>query len=189
MIERQQEQVLLDLAVASIRHGLEHGRPLKPDPEAYDPALRQPGASFITLKRNGELRGCIGSLTAHRPLLDDVAENAYAAAFSDNRFYPLQVMELRGLEIHISLLGEAEPIHFASEHELIEQLRPGIDGLILEEGYRRATFLPSVWEQLPDAHQFLVHLKHKAGLPPNYWSPTLTINRYTTHGFGMTLEE
>lgn len=189
MMDRQQEQVLLRIAVASIRQGLEHGRPFKPDPQEYDPALRRPGAGFVTLKRDGELRGCIGSLSAYRPLLEDVAENAYAAAFSDPRFQPLQAMELHALEIHISILGEAEPIHFASEHELLEQLRPGIDGLILEEGYRRATFLPSVWEQLPDARQFLQHLRLKAGLPANYWSPTLSISRYTTHGFGMVLDD
>ncbi len=187
MTDRQQEQVLLQLAVASIRHGLDHGRPLKPELEDYDPALRQPGASFVTLKREGELRGCIGTLSAYRPLLEDVAENAYAAAFSDPRFTPLQPMELHGLEIHISLVGEAEPMLFVSEHDLLEQLRPGIDGLILEEGYRRATFLPSVWEQLPDASQFLQHLKHKAGLPANYWSQTLSISRYTTHGFGTVI--
>ncbi len=189
MMDRTQEQALLQLAIASIQHGLAHGRPLKPAPEDYDPALRQPGASFVTLKREGELRGCIGSLSAQRPLVEDVAENAYAAAFSDPRFYPLQPLELHGLEIHISVLGEAEPMRFGSEHDLLEQLRPEVDGLILEEGYRRATFLPSVWEQLPDAQQFLAHLKLKAGLPPNYWSPTLKVSRYTTHGFGTTVED
>jgi AMMECR1 domain-containing protein len=90
MIGPEQEQALLLLAEASIRHGLEHGRPLKPQREEYDPALREPGACFVTLKREGELRGCIGSLAAYRPLAEDVAGNAYAAAFSDPRFYPLQ---------------------------------------------------------------------------------------------------
>jgi len=188
MIEAQQEQVLLKLAEASIRHGLEHGRPLKPVLAEYEPALQQPGACFVTLKREGELRGCIGSLAAYRPLLEDVAENAYAAAFSDPRFYPLQAAELHGLEMHISILGEAEPMQFRSENDLVEQLRPGIDGLIIEEGFRRGTFLPSVWEQLPEAREFLHHLKLKAGLPVNYWSETVQVSRYTTHGFGAVIE-
>lgn len=188
MIDRQQEHVLLQLAEASIRHGLAHGRPLKPDLAEYEPALREPGASFVTLKREGELRGCIGSLTAHRPLVDDVAENAYAAAFSDPRFYPLQAIELHGLEMHVSILGTPEPMGFTSERDLLEQLRPGIDGLILEEGFRRGTFLPSVWEQLPSAQDFLNHLKLKAGLPVNYWSETIQISRYTTHSFSTTIK-
>lgn len=189
MIEHEQERILLQLAEASIRHGLEHGRALQPELSDFDPLLCEPGASFVTLLREGELRGCIGSLAALRPLVEDVAENAYAAAFSDPRFYPLQAAELRGLEVHISLLSEDEPIHFSSQNDLIKQLRPGIDGLILEEGFRRGTFLPSVWEQLPDAREFLQHLKLKAGLPINYWSETLRVSRYTTHSFGTTLKE
>jgi AmmeMemoRadiSam system protein A len=188
MIGPEQEQALLLLAEASIRHGLEHGRPLKPQREEYDPALREPGACFVTLKREGELRGCIGSLAAYRPLAEDVAGNAYAAAFSDPRFYPLQAGELFGLEMHISILGEAEPMRFRSENDLLAQLRPGVDGLIIEEGFRRGTFLPSVWEQLPEAKAFLHHLKLKAGLPVNYWSATISISRYTTHGFGTTIK-
>jgi AmmeMemoRadiSam system protein A len=187
MIGPEQEQALLQLAEASIRHGLQQGCPLKPKRDDYDPALQEPGACFVTLKREGELRGCIGSLTAHRPLVEDVAENAYAAAFSDPRFYPLQAGELFGLELHISLLGEAEPMQFRSENDLLEQLRPGVDGLILEEGFRRGTFLPSVWEQLPEPKAFLHHLKLKAGLPVNYWSATIRISRYTTHGFGTVI--
>ncbi len=189
MMEKGQQHRLLQLAEASIRFGLEHGRPLKPVPDDYEPVLRQPGACFVTLKREGELRGCIGSLSAERPLIEDVAENAYAAAFSDPRFYPLQPAELRGLEMSISIIGKAEPMHFSSERDLITQLRPGIDGLIIEEGYRRGTFLPSVWEQLPDPVDFIRHLKLKAGLPVNYWSETVRISRYTTHSFVTTLEE
>ncbi len=188
MIERLQEETLLQVAEASIRHGLAHGRPLKPELAEYEPALQEPGASFVTLKREGELRGCIGSLSAFRPLVEDVAENAYAAAFSDPRFHPLLAAELHALEMHISLLGEAEPMHFTSEQDLLAKLRPGIDGLILQEGLRRGTFLPSVWEQLPEARDFLQHLKLKAGLPVNYWSETIQISRYTTHSFGTVIE-
>ena len=134
------------------------------------------------------MRGCIGSLSPHRTLIADVAHNAFAAAFDDPRFLPLQAHELSGLELHISLLSEAEPMRFTTEQSLLEQLRPGIDGLIMEEGYRRGTFLPSVWDQLSSTELFLQHLKLKAGLPADYWSDTLRISRYTTHGFGTILE-
>lgn len=187
MISEAQQQALLALAEASIRYGLQHGKPLSPALEEYDPELREPGACFVTLKRAGELRGCIGSLSPHRALVADVADNAYAAAFSDPRFYPLQEHELTGLELDISLLSAAEPIRFSNEQFLLEQLRPGEDGLILEEGYRRGTFLPSVWEQLPSAEQFLQHLKLKAGLPADYWSDSLRVSRYTTQSFGTTI--
>lgn len=182
MDERQHQ--LLDLAEASIRHGLEQGRPLRPDKRDYPAVADENGACFVTLHSRGELRGCIGSLQAHQPLLEDVAHNAYAAAFSDPRFPPLHVSELAGLEIHLSLLSPATPIAFQSEEALLQQLRPGEDGLILEEGGRRGTFLPSVWEQLPTAELFLQHLKQKAGLPTDYWSDTLKVSRYTTESFG-----
>lgn len=182
MDERQQQ--LLDLAEASIRHGLDHGRPLSPEPRDYPAIPAGPGACFITLHRHGDLRGCIGSLHAHQPLLEDVAHNAYAAAFSDPRFPALRESELAGLEIHISLLSPASPLRFESEEALLQQMRPGEDGLLLEEGRRRGTFLPSVWEQLPTPELFLRHLKQKAGLPPDYWSDTLRVSRYTTESFG-----
>ncbi len=186
MMDKYQQQ-LLELAEASIRHGLEHGRPLSPAPEDYPAVPTTPGACFVTLHSHGELRGCIGSLQAHQPLLDDVAYNAFAAAFSDPRFPPLRESELPGLEIHLSLLSEATPIDFLSEEDLLQQLRPGEDGLVLEEGRRRGTFLPSVWEQLPTNELFLRHLKQKAGLPPDYWSDTLKVSRYTTESFGRNV--
>jgi len=188
MINEQQQHTLLALAEASIRYGIEHGKPLSPKLEEYGPELCQPGACFVTLKSKGELRGCIGSLIPHRTLVVDVADNAFAAAFQDTRFYPLQERELVGLELHISLLSAAEPIRFTTEQSLLEQLRPGEDGLIMEEGYHRGTFLPSVWEQLPAAEQFLQHLKLKAGLPADYWSDTLRVSRYTTQSFGTTIQ-
>jgi uncharacterized protein len=187
MEERQQQ--LLDLAEASIRHGLEQGRPLRPEASDYPAVPNEPGACFITLHSRGELRGCIGSLQAHQPLLEDVAHNAYAAAFSDPRFPPLHVSELAGLEIHLSLLSPATPLAFQSEAELLQQLRPGEDGLVLEESGHRGTFLPSVWEQLPTAVLFLQHLKQKAGLPPDYWSDSVKVSRYTTESFGRKVND
>jgi AmmeMemoRadiSam system protein A len=119
-------------------------------------------------------------LEAIRPLAHDIAENAYSAAFKDPRFPPLASHEFDDLEIHLSILTPASPILFSSEQNLLSQLQPGIDGLILEEGHRRGTFLPSVWESLPEPEQFLRHLKQKAGLLPNYWSPDIRMYRYRT---------
>ncbi|MGR9116810.1 MAG: AmmeMemoRadiSam system protein A [Gammaproteobacteria bacterium] len=179
-------KLLLDLAKASIEHGLKNGKPLKPDQTQYPPELGIKRATFVTLERNQQLRGCIGMLEAIRPLVEDVAENAFSAAFRDPRFPPLEADELDELEIHLSILSPAEPLIFDSEQALIDQLRPGEDGLILEEGYRRGTFLPSVWESLPEPRQFLRHLKQKAGLPPDYWSDSVKVSRYGTEMFKST---
>jgi uncharacterized protein len=147
------------------------------------PELREERATFVTLTMDGALRGCIGMLEACRPLAEDVAENAKAAAFRDPRFPPLSEEEFEKIDIHISVLSPPEEITFSSEAGLLEQIRPGTDGLILQEGSRRGTFLPSVWEELPDKEQFLTHLKMKAGLPGSYWSGTLRVFRYTAEYF------
>lgn len=173
-----QQQRLLALAKQSIEHGLRTGRPLKINLADFPPELTVPRATFVTLEKHQQLRGCIGMLQAIRPLAEDIAENAYSAAFKDPRFPPLQADELGDLDIHLSLLTPAEPMAFTSEQDLLTKLQPGIDGLILEEGHRRGTFLPSVWGMLPDAGQFLRHLKQKAGLPAHYWSDTIKIYRY-----------
>ena len=145
--------------------------------------LKQKRATFVTLTLGGALRGCIGMLEACRPLAEDVAANACAAAFEDPRFEPLSKEEFENLEIHISVLSPPEEMKFSSEADLLEQIRPGVDGLILQEGGRRGTFLPSVWEDLPGAELFLMHLKMKAGLPNTYWSDTLRVSRYTAEYF------
>ena len=118
-----------------------------------------------------------------RPLVEDIAQNAWSAAFRDPRFPPLRADEVDDLVLHISILGEPEAMAFTSEQNLIEQIRPGVDGLILEDGQNRGTFLPSVWESLPDAADFFRHLKVKAGLAQNYWSGTLSVQRYTVEEF------
>ncbi len=178
-LNEQNRKRLLDLARLSIAHGLKTGKALKIDLSDYPTELAMPRATFVTLQKQGQLRGCIGMLEAYRPMAEDVALNAFSAAFKDYRFPPLEADELDELDIHISILSPAEPIAFTSEQNLIDQLRPGIDGLILEEGPKRGTFLPSVWESLPDPRQFLQHLKQKAGLPSNYWSDSIKISRYT----------
>jgi len=171
---------LLQLASDSIRHGLDTGRPLTVDPDAFATSLRPLRATFVTLEIEHQLRGCIGMLEAIRPLVVDVAENAWAAAFRDPRFAPVADREFEQLDIHISILSPSEPMQFKSQADLLRQIRPGVDGLILEDGRHRGTFLPSVWESLPDAQSFLAHLKNKAGLPVDYWSDTLRVLRYTT---------
>lgn len=181
--ETEQAQ-LLTLARTSIAHGLSKGHALPVKLADYPDTLTQPRATFVTLERHGQLRGCIGMLEAIRPLVEDVAENAYAAAFRDPRFPPLRDAELADLQLHISILSPAEALSFDSEADLLAQIRPGIDGLILHDHGHRGTFLPSVWEQLPDKTQFLQHLKQKAGLPAHYWSETLLVSRYTTFMFG-----
>lgn len=180
----EQREILLDIAWQSIRHGLQHGTALKVQPEQFAPPLCDPGASFVTLHIGGQLRGCIGSLEAFRPLVSDVAANAYAAAFRDPRFVAVTQAELADLSLDISVLGKPQPLTFASEQDLLAQIRPGIDGLILEENGKRGTFLPTVWESLPDPRQFLQHLKLKAGLPPHHWSDAIRVWRYTTECFG-----
>ncbi|HXV08814.1 MAG TPA: AmmeMemoRadiSam system protein B [Burkholderiales bacterium] len=145
-----------------------------------DPAfLHAHGACFVTLTRHGKLRGCIGTLQAHRKLLDDVKANAKAAAFLDPRFEPLTATEFKSTLVEISLLSVAEPIAFAGEAEAIAQLRPNLDGIILEFGSNRGTFLPQVWEQIPDPREFLAHLKRKAGLAPDFWADDVRLARYT----------
>lgn len=140
--------------------------------------LAQPGATFVTLTQQGALRGCIGSLEAWRPLRQDVEANALAAAFRDPRFSPLRRNEFPGTRVEVSLLTPAEPMDFTNEEDALKQLRPGTDGLIFTAGHRRSTFLPQVWESLPEPRQFLAHLKQKAGLPADYWSPDVQLDRY-----------
>ena len=184
MLDVHDRETLLQVAADSIQHGLDTGHALGIKPADYSPALQQPGASFVTLTILRQLRGCMGMLSATRPLVEDVAENAFAAAFEDPRFPALSQAEYDQLEYHISILNPAEAMEFDSEADLLLQLRPGIDGLILEDRGRRATFLPSVWESLPTAADFLQHLKRKAGLPMDYWSNSLRMQRYTVEEFG-----
>jgi len=180
-------KILRDVARDSIKYSLEKGPNAHYEHtlrlQDYSPALQQERATFVTLNINSELRGCIGTLEAHEPLVIDVANNARSAAFHDPRFEPLTQAEFERLQIHISILGIPEPMEFNSEQNLIEQLQPGIDGLILSAAGRRGTFLPSVWESLKTSEEFFKHLKLKAGLPPTFWSDDIKVERYTTESF------
>jgi hypothetical protein len=183
LLDASQRRTLLELARASIAHGLTHGCPIKADPSRYAGDLQAERAAFVTLEKRGQLRGCIGHLEAIQPLVLDVAENAFAAAFRDPRFPPLTRPELEELAIEISVLSVALPLSFTSEEELLALLEPGRDGLILEAGAARGTFLPSVWESLPEPRDFLRHLKVKAGLRPDDWSDDIRVRRYRTESF------
>ena len=176
-------ETLLNIAQASIWYGLQEGQPLAVDAARMSAALREPGASFVTLRIEDELRGCIGSVETRRPLATDVAENAFHAAFHDPRFPPLQPFEFSLLEIHISVLSPLTPISFSSEADLIQQIQPGVDGLVLTYGSQRGLLLPAVWENVPDAGLFLQYLKKKAGLPARFWSHDLQVERFTAQEF------
>ncbi len=143
------------------------------------PWLKEKGATFVTLTKNQTLRGCIGTLQAYRPLLKDVEANALAAAFDDPRFPPLVADELDLVEVEVSLLSAMQPISFSSEQDALSQLRAGVDGLVFEFRHYRSTFLPQVWEQLPEPSAFMAHLKQKAGLDPDFWHEDFKIYRYT----------
>lgn len=173
MADRALGRALLELARGAI--AMRFGGS---EPAVQHPDLLLPGATFVTLMRNGELRGCIGTLVAVRPLRTDVMRNAVNAAFADPRFPPLDESELEDLEVEVSKLGEPTPIACADEQALLRELRPHVDGVVLSYGSSRATFLPQVWESLPDPRHFLRELKRKAGLPADFWHPSIEVSRY-----------
>jgi len=179
----QERRRLLAIARDSIAHGLQEQRPLLPDPATLDGALAVPRPCFATLQVDGQLRGCIGSLVARDPLGIGAADYAFRAAFADPRFPPLPAALFPALEIELSVLGDPEPLPCRSREELLARLRPGIDGLILRDGPAQATFLPKVWQQLPEPEDFLAALLMKAGLPPDHWSPTIRCARYEATSF------
>jgi AmmeMemoRadiSam system protein A len=165
MLSNEEEQQLIAIARESILQGLDSGQAIKPHEKNYSPALHEKRAVFVTLKINAELRGCVGTTETQLSLIDNVAEYANRAAFHDPRFCPLEKKEFNQIIISISILSPKEPIEFSSEADLLNQLCTGIDGLVIEKGSYHATFLPTVWESLPDAQDFLRQLKLKAKIP------------------------
>lgn len=180
--ERRQ---LIDTAKWAVRFGLEKGRAPRVSvaPGNHGP-LTAHRAAFVTLTLDGALRGCIGSLAAHQPLIADVAGNAYKAAFGDPRFKPLTPEEAERIEVSVSVLSTPRPIAAASEAELIVALRPDADGLIIQDGDRRGIFLPSVWSGIPDPRAFLHQLQRKAGMAPGHWSDGFRAFRFSTESVG-----
>ena len=172
-------RTLLPIARASIASQLGKAHP-SDESAAW---LREQGASFITLNLQNKLRGCIGSLRAHRPLLDDIKANALAAAFKDPRFKPLTAAEYELVEVEISLLSALSALTFADEAAALAQLTPRVHGVIFEYGHHRSTYLPRVWDSFTDPVMFMATLKQKAGLPPNFWEPGIKIHTYTVAKF------
>jgi AmmeMemoRadiSam system protein A len=168
-IAREHGESLVRVAFASIDHGLAHGKALAVDPLDYPPELGAEGPSFVTLRRKGALLGCIGHVKACRPLVVDVADNAFAAANRDNRFSPVSRDDRRELAVSVTLIGPHTEMAFADEDDLSAQLRVGEDGLIIENGGRRAVFLPQVWSAIPEPKRFLSQLKLKMGLAADEW--------------------
>jgi len=178
--ERTARMQLLRLARSSIDHGLVHGEQLPVDCDELPRVLRYPAATFTTLHIEGRLRGCCGTLDAVRPLAEDVVRSAFRAAFRDPRFDPVGKSELDAMRLEVSVLSPLEPIPVFNEADLLNSLTPGIDGLVIVADGASATFLPKVWEMLPDPRQFLAALKTKCGLADDYWSDRLEFKRYRT---------
>jgi AmmeMemoRadiSam system protein A len=156
----------------------------RPQPRSWPDAwLREIGASFVTIRLDGELRGCIGTVDPHRPLGDDVASNAFSAAYRDPRFPPVNDDERERLDVEVSVLSSRVPLAAPTEADALAVIRPGVDGVYLEFESLRATFLPQVWESIPDPLEFLSELRRKAGLPPRFWNERIRLSRYTAEKF------
>lgn len=179
-----QHRFLIDIAQRSIRRGIRKGEPIEVRIGREAPAaLAAHRATFVTLEQDGQLRGCIGSVIAHQPLASDVAVNAFKAAFSDPRFPKLTEAELTRCTLSISILSTPRPIAFRDEAGLVAALQPDRDGVILQDQGKRGLFLPHVWSSLPEPAQFVRHLKAKAGLPRDHWSPGLRAWRFGVEKF------
>ncbi|MBL4621920.1 MAG: AmmeMemoRadiSam system protein A [Immundisolibacteraceae bacterium] len=179
----EQRQILLKLAAESVDVGVNQGHHLSIEITDYPQALQVQLACFVTLHLNGKLRGCIGSLAPQKPLAEAVIDAAYNAALADSRFAAVEQQDASKLKIDISVLSLPETLTVTSESELLTKIRPGIDGLTLSEGLHQATFLPSVWQQLPQPAEFVKQLKLKAGFASDYWSNQIQVSRYTTDYF------
>ena len=165
----EERKLLLEQARKALTSGVS-GAPLRPlNLEIFPPKLRQPGVTFVTLTIDDHLRGCVGALEAYQPLVEDVREHAVAAALEDFRFPPVTPNEVTKISIEISRLTPPEPLKYDNPDELLAKLRPGIDGVVIKDGLRRATFLPQVWEKLPSPATFLRHLCQKMGAPSDLW--------------------
>lgn len=168
-LTKEEKKILLHIA----RMALESGVRRQPLPSLEDenitPVLHAEGASFVTLTMNGNLRGCIGALEPYQPLVDDVREHAVAAALEDYRFPPVQENELANIKIEVSRLTRPVQLDYSDADDLLEKIHPGVDGVILRDGFRRATFLPQVWEKIPGPVEFLENLCYKMGASPDTW--------------------
>lgn len=181
MLTDQDGEHVLRIAVRAVEEPLRTGRRWLPAADELDGPLADPSACFVTLRRDGALLGCIGSLAAHRPLGIDVAHNAAAAAFDDPRLPPVTRVDVPHMHVHVSVLTALAPMDVEGWHDLAARLRPGVDGLLVHDERHRATFLPSVWQQLPGPPAFLDALWAKAGLRPGAWPEDMQVSRYEVH--------
>ena len=180
----QEREQLLTMARDAVVRSVHHQELPSIDSQALTETLQQVGASFVTLTKRGELRGCIGSLEGRRPLAEDVRDNAISAAFHDPRFPPVTPDELQDLRVEVSVLSTPQPLAYDGADDLMSKLRPGVDGVVIESGWKRATFLPQVWEKIPDPKQFLEFLCRKAHLPADaYRQPGLKVYTYQVEKF------
>ena len=169
LLSAEEQSILLQLARQALETGVQ-GAALPPlDLKTFPPRLQAMGAAFVTLTIAGRLRGCVGALEPYQPLAEDVREHAVAAALNDYRFPPVSLDELPSIHIEVSRLTAPQPLAYDGPDDLIARLRPGVDGVVLRDGMRRATFLPQVWEQIPDPAEFLEHLCWKMGAAPDLW--------------------
>jgi uncharacterized protein len=182
-MNNEHQRTLLDIAVRALHDSLVAGRAELPDANGFDPALQAPGATFVTLERDDQLLGCIGTLEPVRPLALDVAHNALAAAFADPRLPPVTADDYPHMAIKISLLSAPEPLPASSYDGVVALVRAGVDGLLLEAGDRRSTLLPSVWPKVDGTDEFLEVLWRKAGVTPRVWANGTRVSRYTTEEF------
>ncbi len=164
-----EQQVLLRLAREAMEHGVKGERLPPLDQASLTPSLREEGSSFVTLTERGQLRGCIGSLEPYQSLVEDVREHAVAAALQDPRFPPVEPAELNGIQIEVSRLTRPVPLEYKDADDLLAKLCPHTDGVILRDGFHRATFLPQVWDKIPDREEFLANLCYKMGAKPDLW--------------------
>lgn len=168
-LTEQEKKYLLQIARQALQQAVDQSRPAARVLQSSSARLQKPGASFVTLTLNGSLRGCIGALEAYQPLIDDVREHAMAAATQDYRFPPVTPQELAGIRIEVSRLTQPVPLEYSDAEDLLKKIRPQIDGVVIRDGIRRATFLPQVWEKIPDPAEFLEHLCLKMGVAPDLW--------------------
>ena len=175
---------LLEIARQSIESGLAVGSALQLDIDNLNGSFSMLSGTFVTLTQSSQLRGCIGSLESTDPLAQSVANAAFNAAFRDTRFAPLTAEEIEHTRVEISVLSELESFAVTNRTELLGRLSIGEDGLLLEDGNHRSTFLPKVWDMVADPEEFLNHLLAKAGLPDDYWSETIRFKRYQALSFG-----
>jgi AmmeMemoRadiSam system protein A len=179
-VERRPGDTLAELAVTAIRIALTDGRSWAPDRDEVPTAWWEPGASFVTLERDGALLGCVGGLEPTEPLARDVSRHALGAAFGDPRLPAIDVDDFEAMTVKVSVLSALEPIDTHSYEELAATVRPGIDGIVVRDGLHRATFLPAVWPKVDSVDEFLGLLWQKAGLAPGHWSRDTVVSRYVT---------